>query len=527
ALAFGFCAAAGILTGKLYPVYLLPLVPAFLTGLMGYLTQRHCLKALAVISVSGLAWLFFNLFPVLSGLDAALSSLNGPSGFLWHFWSSAQSLHFPLFFMGLASFVWMASAVFMPYPGRRLLLAWMAVPYAVLLFIPWKSPEYFFPALTPLAVSFGIMSPPRARKGLAVFLGVLALAYQSGFVPTSGFRAGGRTIPFFGSSAPSVGQWWHSHILKSVKGGTDSGPSSVCVVSAGTDYSGLSPESLNLSAKASGEGGVIFSKREEGNFDMCRFVLYRTGLSGTPASSKAVAAIEERDGWFREFFEPAEFFELPDASRAVLYRARRPAVPPFPDGTGKIAAFKAGCVNSEDAELYLGSWDADKGRYSKAVIYARLASVSGMDVYSFRAEFSDALVVPSGAGRQTAVTMLDSASAKIINGDITEYSLEKLADGSFPGMSGFRFRIEKNVSFSALYHGIELSGSMKVGRSGEPGKAAVKLLSVGANGFNLPSFVLAPFSREAVPFRFSGEGPAFLKFDSLRLKPGMISISSK
>ncbi|MDD4005282.1 MAG: hypothetical protein PHW69_08800 [Elusimicrobiaceae bacterium] len=532
---FGTLFMCGLLTSWVFPLYVLPLLLYFVSGLIDRGSRKMCFYILALNALIFAAWLWINL-PSLGMWSLKAAAAPGESAPLsalgkltWHFWQSIDSAGLPMFLIGVLLFVWMLTAEFMPFPRRRILFNWLAVTYCILVFVPVKEARLYWPALVALAPAVGIMTPRPARIAVAGICALLALLAQSGFVGLKRISLFGHPVTVLGSETVSRDDGLRNLFAAAIKYLPESAPLNTAVA---VNSSQTMPDAwLGAQALACGFGKVVFVADTDSFLKYPAIVVWlkNTG-AGAPAQSGGRTVFSTADptipqNWFNRHYESSGWYDVTDpvtrqTSPAVLFGLRKSSVAPFGQGVVVLGDVKLGSLELMEARLLPGVWDPAAGHYKTALLSASVARSGRIDFYGVTLELRNFhAALDNGVLR---VFRLDKVNVK--RGLLSSMSVASYIEERFSGGTEARAQITPaGIEASFDYHGYPVDFECGMEIKGDPPGPEFVVSKLSVRGVPFPAF-MARTQKYALDMRPRPCRPFVLEFGPAQLAAGSVKI---
>jgi hypothetical protein len=427
-----------------------------------------------------------------------------------------------MFVAAAAAFAWMLSAEFMAYPKRKTLLHWLGVTYVVLIFVPAKEARFFWPALIAMAPAVGIMTPKPARWWLAGLCLFVALGNQTGLLSAKSVTFAGHSITVLGSYSAG-----HEDDLRPVFSAAGK------YVSESEPYTtglALNPPPrysnafLTLQARNCGYPRLSFVDDSGLFYRYPDFVLDFSGYkpvasSGIFTSSGPAAA----NAWFNAMYENAGSFQVRNPQDGNMYAVsvygrKKLAAPPLALAQNELGDLTMGGWRFIETSLSLGEWNAEKGCYSRALLFPKVLRVDGVDI--FGAAFALDNFSFYLDGRELRVT--GATAVKVARGMVFTKTLGEYIEQRFPQMKNFSLDADSdklNIKFS--YNGKAVVSSIAFEERVQPPGFVFSVRSLSLAWFGFPS-ALAQTQKYELDFRPSPERPFALSFAPVHFYGGSI-----
>ena len=476
---FSVCFSLGLLCDTRYIIYVLPLVPFALNGILNPLTRGNAKYVCILLLLLPAPWYLRNsIFSFLSDLfvrhdfsqAAGLGAMN-LMNLLHDLPLLLDSLHLPLLVVGVLSLIWLFTSVFMAYEDKEILLVWFILPYSLFSFFSRAGGGNIAPALLPFALAAGIMMPNKARKGLLVLTLLLAAGYQSGFMPSMGTSAWGRPAGLFGLPLVRSSDLKNEEVLKAIS--ASAGDRAVKIEVVGEDQY-FNPDSLKLLAKNLGYGKMVFVRYSKDYMGLVDFVVYKTASFSTPYQSGIFKEYSDEitapGGWFSSVFQQLASFDRPDTAKLLVYSKRADTPEILAPGTHTFAKFSIGSVVFEDAITEVGPFDKARNSYEFFEVFIPHLEFHGADLYSIKFRLEGLSILPLAADfSQLRLTGCDSL--RIVSLKVQEATLNSLLKTGSSYFQNLQVKLDNGLSVLGSYHNIGLN----LGFSVAPAGAGVKL----------------------------------------------------
>lgn len=500
--AFGLCFMFGMLTSWAFPLYILPISLYFVNGLLNGISRKTCFNILLLNAAVFIVWLWINLPAVAmwsfttAALPAEGPQLSSLGKVTWHFWQAFNSAGFIMFGIGVLSFIWMMTAEFMPFPGRRALFNWMLVTYIALIFIPVREPRLYWPALVALAPAAGIMMPKQGRWVLLGICAFVALSVQTGFVNAKKITLAGHPITVIGSESAALRD---AGVAKMLDAGKQYLPQTAPLNTAVVvkPSANINAAWLSAQARSAGFGKLIFINDSDSVFKYPELVVWLAGVQTSSAAEKdetvfASANPADAQNWFSQLYAPAGRFAIKDPvngteAQAYLFGLKRSTAAPYTEGVVPLGDLKLGRAELTEVKFAPGEWDAEAGCYKTAHLGAGVLRDGTVDIYGPVVELKNFSFVADNGNLR--ITRLDAVLVKkaIVNAT----SLQDCLDSWFGG-GGKESSVQiapEGISAAFDYKGYPVSVlvGMAVPAEGAGPEFTVRRLTL--RGISVPSFM--------------------------------------
>lgn len=161
----------GILTDKFFVIYTLPLfywVNWAFAGIYQHLVIKTVFVAFSIAILYYLRFVLLFLMKYLINPDVIGSFVN----FKFYFHSIFDSLSFIIFILVGIGFLWFVFSVYINKNFRQHIYKWFVYPFLIFSVLPYKNPEFIYPALIPLVIGFSSMVPNMLRSAF-IFIFIL------------------------------------------------------------------------------------------------------------------------------------------------------------------------------------------------------------------------------------------------------------------------------------------------------------------------------------------------------------------
>jgi hypothetical protein len=511
---FGVFFGLGFFADTMFWVYILPLVPFLISGLTNQLAGVSIAKGLLPGAILAVPWYCF------ASAAWALRYFSGaaaPQAFRPGLWLYLVDISgyagLPLFLLGGAALLWMYFSVFMPYSSRKIVAAWFWVPFVLVYFMFGARPEHLYPALLPLAVAVAVMTPGKVRKYAAGVVLLFLLLNQSGVV---GPLSLGRSR-LAGTSRPSRAEFRAAELVAELKSRT-AGAKAATVALAGEDEN-FNHLSFNYLAGKAGAAALKFAVYQPGTLGLADFVVYKTAGFNTPRSDGSAALAREISRpWFTAVFSQAAAFDLPDASRLVLYAKKPVSDPPFRDGKHRFKKMDLGGILMDEGDITLSGFDPARGVYAKAALFSPYATFEGFDIYGLNLEISD-FSGSSDTGAISDIRLTKAGTIRIVSVRLTSYAFERYLAGRYAGLKSPEVKLDGIVQIDGLHDGNQVHAELFL--SARPPALDLSLINFTYDGYQIPGFMRAFFK-----FKYDMSGlPCEIRFNRIKLENQMLAIS--
>ena len=502
----------GFFSDTMFWIYVLPLVPFMVSGLTGQLSSGSLFKGLLPGVVLALPWYAFASVSWALGYFSGSAATDVARPGLWLYLASLSgAAGLPFFLLGVVALLWMYFSVFMPYSSRKIVAAWLWVPFVIVYFLFQGRPEYMYPALLPMAVAVSVMTPGRVRKyltGLALFV---LLVNQSGFVGPV-FLGGARLA---GLPRPAGPQSRMPELMADLKARA-AGQKTSTVALVGSDEN-FNPLSLNYFSEEGGKSAVKFSVYLPDTLGLADFVVYKTGAFGVAGAGVPDALTREISRpWFAKVFSRAAEFNLADTSRLVVYAKHPVPDPPFREGRYSVKKMNLGGIFMEEGSLKLSGFDPARGVYGKAEFFSPYATLEGLDIYGLTIEITGFSGL-SDTGAISDIRATGAGVVRIVSAKITDYSIERYLSGKYGGLEKFEVKLDKTVQIRSERKGVGAYWQLSL--AARPPELELQLEDFTCGGYTVPQFLLGKFK-----YDLSGL-PYEIQFNRVEFKDQMLEIS--
>lgn len=522
---FGVSAALGFFCDKYFWIYLLPLAPALMTGLVNPLAREGLLKSFLAFAALNFLWyseslLRFLLYGFIKESDFSFKFY----GVFHHLKNAADLMQLPFFIISSLALLWMYYAVFMPYSHKKLVAMWFVVPYAVFTVLGLKDPLFLYPCLAPFAVSAGIMTPNIARKYLMGFAVFLILLNQSGLVPAKFAGPEQKKFPLFGLPLPGAGVGRCGDILEIIGGEKISGHTRIAVI--GGD-SLCNAHVLSAMSRVDEYSGFRFHEYAPEFVGLADFVLYKA--DSAPSTSLRVMSLPNHGGkfseefqkkWFLKHFSVAAVFDAADSSKIIVYKKNTQVLsvkPQIEKGFVRMDKISVGEFQLEDIMFNLGPFDLERGVYESAGVFLTHIQFGEVDVYGLDLQLKD--FAASGLQKKAdEFRPLACGEIKIKSAKLNDYPIKKFIESRNKKITDVRISMEDAIIISGDYKGTNFEVNAVLDYKYP--KIRVRFSDFRYGRLRVPLFMLKILS-------FDFYLPDYVKFDRISVKKGLIVISSK
>lgn len=474
---FGVCFALGLLSDTGFILYVLPLVVNALNGILNPLTRKNTRVLCVLFLLLAAPWYLRNtLFSFLRELFVRndLSEAIGIGSIsvmnlLRDLALLVDAMHPLLLLVGVVSLVWLFMSVFMAYEEKGLVLAWFLIPYCAYSLFSRADGGNLLPALLPFALAAGIMVPHIARKSLLGLTLLLAVVYQSGFVPGVTISIGGRETGIFGMDLLRGRDFKTSEAITAVH--SAAGGREVRVQLVGDDAH-FNPESMSVLARKLGYSGMIFVRYPKDYMGLADFVIYKTaGFSAGYASGpyrEYSEDISAPGGWFSSVFRETASFEEADTSRLRVYARSARLSAPLAPGTYTLPRFSVGGGTVfENVVVDVGKFNSSTGSYGSFQIFVPQFKYRGADLFSLRFRLKGLSLVPL-AEDLSEVRLTGCESVHVLSLKLREEMLNSLLKAGSPYFQNLRVRLDNSFSILGTYRniGVDMGFSVRPAEAG-------------------------------------------------------------
>ncbi|MBI4657057.1 MAG: hypothetical protein HY746_09985 [Elusimicrobia bacterium] len=493
---FGICFTLGLLSDVRFIIYALPVVHPTIDAFLNSITRKNITPFYVLLLLLPAPWYLrnfaFSFFRDLFVRNDFREALGIGSiklmNILYDLPLLVDYMHLPVFCICMVSILWFCMSVFMTYEGRKIALIWFLFPYCVFSLFSRAGGGNIYPALLPFAMAAGIMMPNMVRKPMIGLTLLLAMAYQSGFVPGMDASIGAKRIGIFGMDFVRVRDIKTEDALKAVYAA--GGGRNVRVQLIGDDDY-FNPDSLRLITRKLGYPGMSFVRYSKDYMGLADFVIYKTAGFAENYKSGVFKEYSEEisaaGGWFSSVFSPLVSFDLADTSRLSVYVKSYARPDRLAPGNYIFPRFSAGAVTFENVIVDVGPFRESDGTYEFFEIFIPQFKFYGADLYSLRFRFKDFAMCPvSKSFSDVRLTGCDSVRILLLR--LREETMGRLLQVNSPYFQNLSVRFDNGLSILSTYHGL----SVNLGFSVIPTEAGFKLklarMYLGMLGMNISSY---------------------------------------
>ena len=421
----------GLLNDMLFVVYILPILP-WLNYAFAGIYRANIVKGL----LPGLILCVpFYLRIVMKA--TFLYFLNGPEFFktqgfnlFWYLGPAADAVQLIFFALGAGAMLWMYYSLFMPYDKRKIVTKWFLTPYLVFWLIPFKSPEYIYPALVPFAVAMAIMTPHLIRRYMLGGVLLLSLLNQAGFLPEKSVKIKNRDISVIGLEKLPLKAEKLDEIMTLLKENV-SGERQVISVFGESRY--INTDTLGLLAGDYGLSGVRFVKYPE------EFILFADVVIVKGADN-----LGRLSPFFHGFFKEKVSFNEKDIS--VFKREIPGSYLPGPAASFSLKAGSIAGVSFSNAVINARDFDEKRGVYKRADVSVSYAGLGEIDASGIELGFEDLCLI--NFENSPAVCGFSKVTVNAMM--LTDYSLSRFIEKKFKSLKNVEVELDRGLSVSGL-----------------------------------------------------------------------------
>lgn len=477
---FSVCFSLGLLCDTRYIIYVLPLVPFALNGILNPLTRGNAKYVCIFLLLLPAPWYLRNsMFSFLTELFVrhdlsqaiGIGSIN-LMNVLRDLPLLLDSMQLPLLLVGVVSLIWLFASVFMVYEGKEIILVWFLLPYCLFSLFSRSGGGNIYPALLPFALAAGIMMPNKARKGLLGLTLLLAVVYQAGFIPVTETSVWGRSSAVFGGLPVVKGRdLKNEEVLNAINASAGDRPVKVQVIGEDPYFN---PDSLRSLARNLGYGKMVFVRYSKDYMGLVDFVVYKTAGFSMPYQSGVFKEYSDEitapGGWFASVFQQLASFDRSDTAKFLVYSKRADTPETLAPGAHTFSKFSIGSAVFEDAITEVGPFDKARNSYEYFEVFVPHFEFHGADLYSMKFRLEGLSILPLAADfSQLRLTGCDSL--RIVSLKVQETTLNSLLKNGSNYFHNLQVKLDNGLSVLGSYHSI----GVNLGFNVVPAGAGVKL----------------------------------------------------
>jgi hypothetical protein len=412
-------------------------------------------------------------------------------------------------------------------------IVWTSVllSYVFWTIVPNRQLRFLLPGLPGLAVAFcGAWPNPMiwTITGLQLFF---ALNFSLGWLPTFNIPLPMTSTRLFPTGLPRKEDWKIGEILREAEKHMEPGEkfANLTLVANHPYFNG---PTMTWVRKQLGLTRVNVRGVNKRLCEFSQFVVLKDNnlgpesvIGGLPEAAKTIS---DSKGWFQGAYDKLAQFDLPDASKAILYGRRRMAFPPFKSKGTSFAFYESGQFTAQDFKADLGAWDAARGVYPLAKVSVAEGQVRGLRVVNAAIEFEDVLLVPAGDVSKSEwdeVRFLKLKTLRVKSASVLAADVRSFIESRVKGLTLEALDLDGTVKARGSFKGFPISAEASLEIKDNPKRLEIKIVDAQVGSTSAPADLLLGGRRQiTVPFEPSYDLPFSIDVQSLSLKGGKLSV---
>jgi len=531
-LAFGVLFAVGMMHKWSFFSYLLP---AYYVALQALARAGCRLKVLvaALVALAGFApWYWLHWTILVPRLFQASSDFAVP------FWRGGAVLaYLGQMAEGLGPLFFVLSIIGVCIPQYRrnwhrgwVLTGWFVSSYLFWTLVPNRQMRFLVPGLPALAVA-GMGAWPRVVVwGLAAVQLFTMANFTAAWVLPLKIPTPWRDVVLFPSQPAQRQDWKIGDILREAERRADPDRPLANLTLVANDIRFNGPN-FNWTAKLLKLPHLRIRGVNSRLCEFSQFVLLKDGRLG-PGSvigglPEAANIIKTPQGWFKQAYEEAGRWPLPDGSAAVLYEQKRPKEPPLKGRTFRYQFYTSGAWEASDLRIELGDWEPARSAYRWARVSAAEMKLRGLRLTGVQAELEGLRLAPLYEGRSNTwgdVRLLKLDKLRVKSFRVNGEALKTFLESRVQGLSISALELDKTLKLRGALRGFSVAGELSAEVMSSPPALRLKLRDVRLGATPVPKAFLGPWRTFTQSFLPTPEMPFTIAVPGLTLADGWLSV---